>query len=119
MDNKQFGEYLEKRTKNFALSVIKLSTSLPNSIEFSVIKKQIVKSGTSIGANYREANTPRSKADFKNRISICRNETNETIYWLELIIESRPARNLQAIEIYAEAKQLLAIFTSIAYKINA
>jgi len=119
MDNKQFGEYLEKRTKNFALSIINLSMSLPSNIEFSVIKKQIVKSGTSIGANYREANTPRSKADFKNRISICRSETNETIYWLELILESRPANNQQAAEIYAEARQLLAIFTSIAHKINA
>ncbi len=109
---------MENRTKIFALKIIELSLSLPNTIEYRVIKNQIVKSGTSIGANYREANTPRSKADFRSRISICRSETNETIYWLELINESRPEKKIKTIEILDEATQLLAIFTSILSKIK-
>jgi four helix bundle protein len=51
-----------------------------------VIKNQITKSGTSIGANYREANRARSKADFRNKIKICESEASETVYWLELIL---------------------------------
>jgi len=68
MNNKVFGEELESRTKKFAISIIKLSVLLPNSLENNVIKNQITKSGTSIGANYREANRARSKTDFKNKI---------------------------------------------------
>jgi four helix bundle protein len=68
MDNKEFSKQLEARTKRFAISLIKLSVSLPSSPEGKVIKNQLTKSGTSIGANYREANRGRSKADFINRI---------------------------------------------------
>ncbi|MBT6835545.1 MAG: four helix bundle protein, partial [Bacteroidetes bacterium] len=64
MDNKEFSKVLEKRTKEFALSIIKSSILLPKTEEGRVIKNQITKSGTSIGANYREANRSRSKADF-------------------------------------------------------
>lgn len=77
MDNKEFSKQLELRTKQFAISIIKLSTSLSNMVECNVIKNQITKSGTSIGANYREANRSRSKADFKNKISICESEASE------------------------------------------
>ena len=109
---------MEARTKNFALQIIKLSASLSNSIEDKVIRNQIVKSGTSIGANYREANRSRSRADFKNRISICQSEANETLYWLELILESNNIENNERLKIYYEAKELLAIFTSIITKMN-
>jgi len=68
MKNKEFSKQLEKRTKDFAISIIKLSVELPFSSEGKVLKNQITKSGTSIGANYREANRSRSKADFKNKI---------------------------------------------------
>ncbi|MCK5337723.1 MAG: four helix bundle protein [Bacteroidales bacterium] len=119
MNNKKFGIYLETRTKKFAIMIIRLSSSLPNTIEYRVIKNQLVKSGTSIGANYREANTSRSKADFINRIKICQSETNETMYWLELVIEihnndSEPDKN-----ILKEAKELFAIFTSIISKMRS
>ena len=67
MNNKEFGKQLENRTKMFALKVIKHSSRIPISIESRVLKNQLTKSGTSIGANYREANRPRSKADFKNK----------------------------------------------------
>jgi four helix bundle protein len=64
MNNKEFAKELEIRTKLFAVKILKLSAKLPNTIEAKVIRNQISKSGTSVGANYREANRSRSKADF-------------------------------------------------------
>ncbi|MCP3931954.1 MAG: four helix bundle protein [Bacteroidetes bacterium] len=87
MENKEFGKQLEIRTKKFAISIIKLSISLPNTREGKVIKNQLTKSGTSVGANYREANRARSKADFRNKIKISESEASETVYWLEIIKE--------------------------------
>lgn len=112
MDNKTFGENLEKRTKEFAINIIKLSVKLPNTVESNVIKNQITKSGTSIGANYREANRSRSKADFLNKIKIAESEASETVYWLELIENMSWIKNDN--KTIQEAKELLAIFTSIA-----
>ncbi|MBI5185030.1 MAG: four helix bundle protein [Nitrospinae bacterium] len=76
----------ERRTKEFAIAIIRLSVKLPSIQEGKVIKNQITKAGTSIGANYREANRARSRADFKSRIKICESEASETQYWLEVII---------------------------------
>ena len=118
MENKDFGNLLEKRTKKFALSVIKLSVSLPNIPESKVIKNQITKSGTSVGANYREANRSRSKADFKNKIKICESEASETIYWLELINEMNWLSPKQIDSILKEANELVALFTSISNKLK-
>jgi four helix bundle protein len=68
VENKEFGKALEARTLKFAVSIIKLAARLPNSPEGKAVRTQITKSGTSPGANYREANRSRSKADFKSRI---------------------------------------------------
>ena len=87
MDNKEFAKKLEKRTLKFAITIIKLSAMLPKTPEGMVVRNQITKAGTSIGANYREANRARSKADFKNKIKICESESSETEYWLLIIIE--------------------------------
>lgn len=70
MNNNEFAKQLEKRTRQFAVRIIRLSSELPDMPEGRVIRNQITKSGTSIGANYREANRARSKADFKNKILI-------------------------------------------------
>ncbi|MCK5033059.1 MAG: four helix bundle protein [Calditrichia bacterium] len=78
MDNKEFAKKLEKRTRKFAIQIIKLSAKLPNTPEERVVRNQITKAGTSIGANYREANRARSKADFRSRIKICESEASET-----------------------------------------
>jgi len=88
MDHKQFARELERRTRKFAVRIIRLSTALPNTPEDRVIRNQITKSGTSIGANYRESNRARSKADFQNKIAICASEASETQYWLEVIVET-------------------------------
>jgi len=70
MDNKDFAKNLEERTKAFAIIIIKLSSKLGSQYEQKVIRTQLTKSGTAIGANYREANRARSKADFRNIIKI-------------------------------------------------
>jgi len=119
MDNKEFSKQLEKRTKLFAISVIKLSTSLSNTTEVNVIKNQLTKSGTSVGANYREANRSRSKADFANKIRICESEASETVYWLEIINELGWSSFEKIKLILAEANELLAIFTTISKSLKS
>jgi len=119
MDNKEFSRNLEKRTRRFAVKIIRLSCSLPDTPEARVIRNQITKSGTSIGANYREANRARSVADFKNKIKICESEASETQYWLEIIMEvgwlSREKIKFED----EECSELLAIFTSIGKKTSS
>ncbi|MCK5400701.1 MAG: four helix bundle protein [Flavobacteriaceae bacterium] len=117
MTNKEFAEKLEKRTINFAVEIINLSASLTKTSEALVVRNQLSKSGTSIGANYREANRSRSKKDFKNKIRISLAEASETDYWLEIIEELNWIKKENIIEIRKEAKELLAIFTSIANKL--
>jgi len=118
MDNKEFSLQLESRTKKFAISIIKLSASMPNTTESKVIKYQISKSGTSIGANYREANRSRSKADFTNKIKICESEASETVYWLEIIIDLNWANSEKLQLVLSEANEILAIFTSVGKKLK-
>lgn len=118
MNNKEFAKQLEKRTKTFAITIIKMSSLLPTTPEGRVIRNQITKSGTSIGANYREANRSRSKADFSNKISISESEASETAYWLEIIEELKWLENKEVQILEAEAIELLAIFTSIGKKIK-
>ena len=113
MERKQFAKDLEKRTRKFAVQIIRLSITLPNSPEGMVVKNQITKAGTSIGANYREANRSRSRADFKNKIKICESEASETQYWLEIIIETGWLTWEKIKPEYEECSELLAIFTSI------
>jgi four helix bundle protein len=113
MKNKEFAKNLEKRTLKFGIEIIRLSTTLPNTPEARVIKNQITKSGTSIGANYREANRARSKADFMNKIKICESETSETQYWLEIIVESNFATQENIKQIKSECSELLAIFCTV------
>ncbi len=113
MENKEFARQLEKRTKAFAVDIIILSSSLPNTPEGRVVRNQVTKSGTSIGANYREANRSRSKADFKNKVSIAESEASETGYWLEIIEELKWIDDQQIRTVESEANELLAIFTSI------
>jgi len=119
MDNKEFSLMLERRTRDFAISIINLSSGLPNTPEARVIKNQITKSGTSIGANYREANRSKSKADFANKIKISESETNETIYWIEIIQEMKWIDDQSLLNISTEANELLAIFTAISGKLRS
>ncbi|MBE0411069.1 MAG: four helix bundle protein [Anaerolineales bacterium] len=104
---------LEKRTKLFALDIIRFVNCLPRTSVGQTMGKQLLRSSISIGANYREANRAESKAEFIHKINIVEKEAAETQYWLELMLESKNGdieslRNLQV-----ESSELLAIFTSI------
>ena len=111
VDNREFPKDLEKRTRQFAVKIIRLSVLLPNTPEALVIRNQITKSGTSIGANYREANRARSKADFKNKIK--KSEASETQYRLEVIVGAKWLPWEKIKPEYEECNELLALFTSI------
>ncbi len=111
---------LRQRTKAFALQIIKLYGDLPKSTEANVIGKQLLRSGTSVGANYREAYRARSKAEFVAKLGICLQELEETHYWLELLIEADIMPETQRVPpIQSEANELIAIFTSISKKTKA
>ncbi len=114
--NKKFAKELEERTKKFAVSIIKLASKLPKTSIGSVISSQLVKSGTSIGANYREANRAVSLPDFKNKISICEKEASETQYWLQIVMEIQLLSLNEIQDNYNECSELLALFTTIGFK---
>ena|SRR6185312_11168765 len=103
---------LKTRTKEFALQIIKLFRTLPRSEEARVIGKQILRSGTSVGANYRAACRSRSKAEFISKISIVLEEADETVYWLELLSHAEIASPLKLKELLREANELTSIFVS-------
>ena len=117
-DKLEFAKNLEKRTRQFAVRTIQLSSKLPNTPEGRVVRNQITKSGTSMGANYREANRSRSKADFKNRISICESEASETQYRMEIIVDVNWLTREQIEWEYNECGELLALFTAIGKKVS-
>ncbi len=101
---------LKKRTKQFALRIIKMVRALPKSEEAKVIGRQVLRSGTSIGANYRAVCDARSKQEFVSRIAVVLEESNETVHWLELLLESGAFSEHQLHEVLKEANELTAIF---------
>ncbi|MDF1578059.1 MAG: four helix bundle protein [Desulfurivibrionaceae bacterium] len=112
--NEEFARELERRTRLFAVRIISLSGMLPMSPEGKMLRNQITKSGTSIGANYREVNRARSRAEFNSRIKICESEASETQYWLEVIREAAILTEHDVNICHRECTELLAIFTAIA-----
>jgi four helix bundle protein len=107
---------LEQRTKRFALAVLKLCSGLPRERAAEILARQVIRSATSIGANYREANRAVSRSDFRNKIGTVQKEAAETQYWLELFMESGLAPD--APRVHGECSELLAIFTAIGKKLN-
>src|SRR4249919_4349026 len=104
---------LAARTKSFALQMIRLFSALPKTTEAQVLGKQVLRSGTSVGANYREAYRARSKAEFISKCGDCLREIEETAYWLELLVDPRivPAAKLSSLR--REVDELAAIFVTI------
>ncbi len=107
---------LVPRTKAFALRVIKMYLSLPNTTLAQVLGKQVLRSGTSVGANYREANRGRSKAEFISKMGDCLKELDETDYWLDLLVESALVSKSKMEELIDETHQLTAILITIINK---
>ena len=105
---------LRERTTLFALRVIRIFVALPKTEEAMVMGKQALRSGTSVGANFREAHRSRSKAEFIAKVGDCLKELDETSYWLELLTRSGtiPAPKLESLQ--DETQQLLAILTTIS-----
>lgn len=105
---------LKKRTKQFALAVIRLVESLPPVKTSDVLGKQLLRSATSVGANYRAACRARSKPDFISKIAVVEEEADESLYWLELLDESGLVKRAELSPLLKEADELTAIFTSAA-----
>ena len=103
---------LKKRTKSYALIIIKLYSSLPKKMEMQVIGKQILRSGTSVGANYREGCRARSSQEFLAKLGISLQELEETAYWLELLIEIDYLKKEIIKSLMQETNELIAIFVS-------
>lgn len=109
---------LEQRTRQFALQTIRIVQSLHRSIAADVIARQLLRSATSIGANYREANRGVSRADFANKIGNVQKEAAETQYWIELLIDSGLADRHAALALHKESTEQLAIFTTIGKRLK-
>jgi four helix bundle protein len=104
---------LRERTKEFALRIIRMFSMLPKTTEAQVLGKQVLRSGTSVGANYREAYRGRSKAEFVAKCGDSLRELEETAYWLELLVDGKivPSDKLSALR--QECNELTAIFVTI------
>jgi four helix bundle protein len=104
---------LERRTKEFALKAIVCVSALPRTKVADVLGGQFIKAATSIGANYREANRAESRNDFIHKIGVVEKEAAESVYWLELLDESKLGSETLRVELLREASELLAIFSRI------
>lgn len=105
---------IRERTKVFSLRVIRMFGALPKTAEAQVLGKQMLRSATSGGANYREAQRGRSKAEFISKIGDCLKELDETAYWLELLHDAEILPPPRLKDLQSETDELLAIFTTIS-----
>lgn len=103
---------MKKRTKAYALRVLKLTESLPLGKSADVIGKQLLRCGTSVGANYRAACRAKSTADFIAKLAIVEEEADESIYWIELLVESGLVKENLVRNLLDEADQILSIIVS-------
>lgn len=104
------------RTKKFALAILDLFSLLPNTTKAQTLGRQVLRSGTSVGANYREARRAKSDADFISKIETILQELDETAYWLELLVEGKILRSEVGNPLLDETNQLIAIFVTIVKK---
>ncbi len=105
---------LKPRTKTFALRIIRMYSKLSKGDPVAqVLGRQVLRSGTSVGANYREASRARSRAEFISKTGECLQEIEETEYWLELLVESECVSPAKMAALLDETRQLVAIFVTI------
>jgi four helix bundle protein len=109
---------LKLRTKKFSLEIIELVEKSPNSIACRTISNQIIRSGTSVGANYRAVCRARSDREFVSKMNIVLEEADETVFWLEIIIEKNWLNESETLKILDEGNQLTAIFVSSLKTVN-
>lgn len=109
---------LEERTAIFGENIILFTRKLESTITNKVLINQLVRSGTSIGANYMEANGAESKKDFKHKIAICKKESRETKHWLRMIAKISPQQIDESRRLWKEAHELTLIFSKIIISCN-
>jgi four helix bundle protein len=107
---------LSERTAKFGEAVIKFARRIPETPTSRPLIGQLVRAGTSIGANYCEADDAESKKDFRHKIGICRKESKESRYWLRMIVAAEPSLSADARTLWKEAKELNLIFGAIRNK---
>ena len=112
MDGLSRQEELRNRTKRFALRIIRLFRHLPRTTESQVLGKQLLRAGTSVGANYRAAGRARSKAEFIAKMGVVVEEADETVFWIECLIESQIVKSDLLKDLLLEANELLRIFAA-------
>jgi four helix bundle protein len=117
MENKS-PQDLRTRTSDFALRIVKLYSSLPKTTEAQVLGKQVLRSGTSVGANYREGHRAKSDSDIVNKFESVLQELDETDYWLDLLVRSGILSAQKAEALIKETNELIAIFTTVVTKIK-
>ena len=105
---------LAARTKDFARRIIRLYAALPKETVAQVLGKQVLRSGTSVGANYREASRGRSKAEFIAKVGDCLKEADETAYWLELLSEEEIVSRQRLEPLLKETNELISILVTIS-----
>ncbi len=110
------GKDLKHRTKKFALCIIRMYASLPQTAEAQVLGKEVLRSGTSVGATYRDASRGRSKTEFAAKSGDCLRELDATVYRLELLIEGGVLPKNKLADLLQEAHELSAIFGAIIKK---
>jgi four helix bundle protein len=103
---------MKTRTKQFALEVMRQVESLPKGKTADILGRQLIRSGTSVGANYRSACRAKSTADFISKMGIVEEEADETLFWLELLVESKFINKEDLKSLMEEADQILAITVS-------
>jgi four helix bundle protein len=103
---------LKERTRDFALRIIRLYSALPNDTVAQVMGKQLLRSGTSVGAHYREATRARSTAEFVSKLGGGQQELEETSYWLELLVDANVVASERLAALIQEASELIAILTT-------
>jgi four helix bundle protein len=104
---------LEERTAQFGENIIDFVRTLPKNLVNNQLIGQIVRSGTSIGANYMEADGAESKKDFRHKMAICKKEAKETKHWLRMIVKANPSKQDECTKLWKEAQELTLIFSSI------
>jgi len=109
---------LEERTAIFGENIIKFCKSISQDAVTRSIINQLIRSGTSVGANYMEANGASSKKDFRNKIYICKKEAQETKHWLRMIVQCAPEKKEQTRELWKESQELTLIFGKIVSSLN-
>lgn len=109
MDRGEKKDELRDRTKGFALRIINLSNALPDAPAGRVIRGQLLRAGTSVGANYRAAKRAKSTADFISKMGTVEEEADESMYWMELIVEAGLMKEDLVSTLYQEADEILAM----------